>query len=923
MFSSFAAIPLRGVWFLCGWLTLTGDPAFGQEWDFGEKVLPILSQNCLACHNRKQPEGGLDLESHTTLMNGSDSGEAIIKGDADNSYLLQRVLDDDDPMPPTDNSVGARRLNAAEIEILRAWINNGARPPASRAESQAMAWQSLPQRVQPVNAMVASPEGSFLAYSRGNQVAVRPQTVGTGNEIWLRDPSAAIGPNPESSPPVSHRDVVQSLAVSPDGQRLATGGFRTVKIWQRYRPQLVDHDLLRPGGIRPEELPTLSRDGRYLATRLADRSVEVFDLDQGQSRRFMTVHSDVIRSLIWLGDSRTLLSCDHTGDWKTISMDNGEVVTWQGGVAIQRLAAQNDHQFLVLSEAGKLQSWKLDWDNHQVLPEGSELATEVRDFATSGSPVQWMVVVRDDGQGQVRDAAGQVAWTFATEPECQSLTISPDGQKVVLDYGIPKTLLINRDSPEQGIRLDRDAIREQQIALADRDVNRQTTLVQSLEGRIPEIEKAIEAENVVVTNLEAERNKAQEALQASEAARDKASQTVASQKEQVVMAEARVAEAMQLLNAAKTELEAKAKAESDAIAAVDSAREQLAKREQAYQTATDSAARAASQLPAWQERIASEKQRLEQLQVRQKECHDTPVPELISDSVVFTARGRLLAPDVSGRLRQFRPDGTPQVAPSAGDSLTCILSHGTEIWSATSDGHLRKWSAEASWRLEATWGGIDQTRFSDRITALAFHPDGQQLAVGSGPPSRFGDIQVVHVPDGETMIDLGEVHSDSVLCLAYSPDGRLLASGGADKIGRLFDAKSGDQLRTLEGHTHHILSLDWQEQGQQLVTGSADLSLKLWNAETGIAQHTWTQFASEITSVRFVGQTHSFLAACGDGKLWQLDASAPGTKLEFQAVDSAILSTTSATNGSIVWGGGLGGELWSWQREDGRRVPQP
>lgn len=61
-------------------------------------------------------------------------------------------------------------------------------------------------------------------------------------------------------------------------------------------------------------------------------------------------------------------------------------------------------------------------------------------------------------------------------------------------------------------------------------------------------------------------------------------------------------------------------------------------------------------------------------------------------------------------------------------------------------------------------------------------------------------------------------HSASVNSLAFSPDGRLLASGGADQAIKLWEVKTGHELRSLFGHTKEIicgLQSRWQDPGKQ------------------------------------------------------------------------------------------------------------
>ena len=55
----------------------------------------------------------------------------------------------------------------------------------------------------------------------------------------------------------------------------------------------------------------------------------------------------------------------------------------------------------------------------------------------------------------------------------------------------------------------------------------------------------------------------------------------------------------------------------------------------------------------------------------------------------------------------------------------------------------RAWNLSVEWKLERTIGSPDAASvFADRVTALDFSPDGKTLAVGSGEPSRSGEIKL-------------------------------------------------------------------------------------------------------------------------------------------------------------------------------------
>jgi mono/diheme cytochrome c family protein len=95
-----------------------------QSVDFARDVQPIFKGRCYSCHDARKHKSGLRLDVKTSALRGGESGKpAIVPGDSKKSELVRRVTSDDkdETMPQA-----GERLSAAQIQLLRDWIDAGA-----------------------------------------------------------------------------------------------------------------------------------------------------------------------------------------------------------------------------------------------------------------------------------------------------------------------------------------------------------------------------------------------------------------------------------------------------------------------------------------------------------------------------------------------------------------------------------------------------------------------------------------------------------------------------------------------------------------------------------------------------------------------------------------------------------------------------
>src|SRR5262249_36782726 len=85
-------------------------------------------------------------------------------------------------------------------------------------------------------------------------------------------------------------------------------------------------------------------------------------------------------------------------------------------------------------------------------------------------------------------------------------------------------------------------------------------------------------------------------------------------------------------------------------------------------------------------------------------------------------------------------------------------------------------------------------------------------------------------------------YADSVRCVAFSPDGKLLACSPGKSV-KLYDAVTGQELRTLEGHAAVVRTVAFSPDGKRLASASRDGTVRVWEPATG--RHIFTMNADE------------------------------------------------------------------------------
>jgi WD40 repeat protein len=167
--------------------------------------------------------------------------------------------------------------------------------------------------------------------------------------------------------------------------------------------------------------------------------------------------------------------------------------------------------------------------------------------------------------------------------------------------------------------------------------------------------------------------------------------------------------------------------------------------------------------------------------------------------------------------------------------------------------------------------------------------------------------------DVRGVLKLGfEGHNSSVLSVTFSHNSAQLASASGDKTVKVWDARSGECLKTLEGHSDWVRSVAFSHNSARLASASDDKTVKIWDASRGECLQTLEGHSSSVWSVAFSHDSARLASASGDWtvKIWDarsgeclktLEGHSDSVKSVAFSHNSAQLASASSDNTVKIW----------------------
>ena len=300
-------------------------------------------------------------------------------------------------------------------------------------------------------------------------------------------------------------------------------------------------------------------------------------------------------------------------------------------------------------------------------------------------------------------------------------------------------------------------------------------------------------------------------------------------------------------------------------------------------------------------------------------------PDAVS-ALAFSADGKFLAsggPDMAvriwdsaaGKLTHFFPgDEQGKTGHSSWVYALAFSRDGKRLASGSYDRTVRLWDPAAG-KFLGTLKGHKAT-----VRALSFSPDRALLASGSADHKvRLWDLR--HMKSKAVL----NGHEGSVRGVAFAPSGKLLVSASEDGQLRLWDPDRAVPVGKPQTGLGELVTLSYSPAGRVFVTGNEGGTIAVADGASAAMRQTWYAHNQGVKKVALAAGGRSLFSLGGDGmlKVWE---GSPGPLRFLEGHTGPVRVATFSPDGKYLLSGGGWPEgdrtLRLWDVKTGKQVRQ-
>eukprot|EP01038_Epipyxis_sp_PR26KG_P005289 gene5289-7351_t len=206
----------------------------------------------------------------------------------------------------------------------------------------------------------------------------------------------------------------------------------------------------------------------------------------------------------------------------------------------------------------------------------------------------------------------------------------------------------------------------------------------------------------------------------------------------------------------------------------------------------------------------------------------------------------------------------------------------------------------------------------DEIQTVVFSPKGTYLASCSFDKT----IRLWNCRTGELTRIIEGIHSFT--SISFSPDGLLLASGAMDGSIRLWDTATGElvgKYSTIAGNTVRVIRVRFSQDGQFVTAAYDDKSLLMWNVIRGGNVYQQLEGSLDIiNSIDYSQDNKLMVTASKDKFLIVWDTASAKQILRYEGHGASVNSARFSCDGSLIASGSDDMTIIIWSVNNGKKL---
>lgn len=239
-------------------------------------------------------------------------------------------------------------------------------------------------------------------------------------------------------------------------------------------------------------------------------------------------------------------------------------------------------------------------------------------------------------------------------------------------------------------------------------------------------------------------------------------------------------------------------------------------------------------------------------------------------------------------------------------------------------GTIRLWAINQTHPAESAVCIQEITAHNGGVRGLGFSPDDRMLvSAGADNTGKFwnaADGQLIRVidghvvnlrlsPDGDTLAITGRdnvvwlrdvtqghyraalQHTAGVMNMLFTPDGQNIVTISQDGTIQVWEVKSGERLRVMQGFSSTFKQADWSPDGRQLMAGCTDHTVTVFSVDNEAPPRVFYGHNHIVYSVRW-NPNGEYLASAERGKLRLWEAESGECRWVLQNLNHQSHSTT-------------------------------